>query len=152
MKIYKVQIKLKDITGNLSLIKKCAALVQKYSWGLDYPVKAIDEMRHAEYIVAAFDGNKLIGCASIKRGASPDKIDKNKLWFGNALVLSKYRKHGIFKKTYQKCLAYIRKKNEQIFACTDNIIMVSFLLKNGWKYYRTTKDESGGICLVFKKS
>ena len=146
-----MKIELKIIQKEDPLVEKCAALVQKYSWGLDYPVKTIDEMRHSEYIVTAFDGKKLIGCASIERGASPDKIDNGKLWFGNALVLPKYRRFGIFKKMYQKCLAYVNKKHEPIFACTDNLIMVSFLLKNGWKYHRTTTDESGGICLVFKK-
>ncbi len=146
-----MKIEIKIIQKEDPLVKMCAAVVQKHSWGLDYPVKVIDEMRHSEYLIAAVDGKKLIGCASMGRGASPDKIDNDKLWFGNALILQKYRRFGIFKKMYQKCLTYINKKPGPVFACTENLIMVSFLLKNGWKYYRTTKDESGGICLVFKK-
>lgn len=143
-------VKLKKINKGGPLIEKCAYLVQKYSWGLDYPVKAISEFKRADFIVAALENKELVGCASINRVASPDQIDNGKLWFADAIVLPKYRRLGIFGKMYQKCLAYMKKRREPVFACTNNLIVVSFLLQNGWRYHRSTKDESGGLCLVFR--
>lgn len=143
-------IEIKEISNADKLVKNCAAMVQKYSWGEDFPIKAIDEFRQAECIVVALDNKKLVGCVGINRVASPDKIDNGKLWFADAVVLPRYRKLGIYKKLYAKGLAYVKKLNEVALTCTDNLIMVSFFLESGWQYYRSTRDEGDYFCLVFR--
>ncbi len=142
-------IKIKEIKVKSPLAKKCAGIIQEYSWGDNYPVKAWSELKCARYIIAVFDRKKIVGCSSVTRIASPDKIDNGKLWLANAIVLPNYRKKGIFKLLYNKQFKYAEKYNEPIFSCTSNPVIEKFLLKNRWVLYRITKDESGEMCKVF---
>ena len=143
------KIKIKEIKVKNPLVKECANLIQKYSWGDNYPISAWSELKYAKYIIAVFDRKKIIGCASVTRLASPDNIDNGKLWLANAVVLPNYRKKGIFRLIYNKQLKYVKRYNEPVFSCTSNHVVEKFFLKNRWILYRITKDESGEICKVF---
>src|SRR3989344_5831657 len=139
------KIEIKEIKIKNPLIRKCAEMIQEHSWGLKYPINAWNELKNAEYILAAFDVRKIIGCASVTRVASPDGIDNGKLWFADAVVLPEYRNKGIYKLFYKKRFEYIQKHHEPAFSCTDNSHIEKFFLKKGWRLYRITKDESGGM-------
>jgi len=143
------KIEIKEIKIKNPLIRKCAEMIQEYSWGIKYPVDAWSELKNAEDILAAFYEKKLVGCASVTRVASPDGIDNGKLWFADAVILPDYRDKGIYRLFYKKGLEYIKKHKEPIFSCTDNPRMEKFFLKTGWSLYRTTIDEDGGMCKVF---
>ena len=142
-------LKIKEIKVKDPLVLKCAEMIQEHSWGLKYPINAWSELKNAEYILAAFDVKKIVGCASVTRVASPDGIDNGKLWFADAVVLPEYRNKGIYKLFYKKRFEYIQKHHEPAFSCTDNSHIEKFFLKKGWRLYRITKDESGGMCKVF---
>ena len=131
--------------------KKCAQMIQEHSWGNNYPIDAWEELKESEYIIGCFDDDKIVGLGSISRIASPDKVDNGLLWFAHTVVLPDYRKQGIYETLYEKRLEYVKKRNEGfILTCTDNLIIEKFLLKNKWILYRTTKDESGNFCKIFK--
>ncbi len=133
------------------LLKECAEIIRKYSWGIDYPVDPLEELKKSEYIIGCFDGNNIIGLGAVSYNASPDEIDNGLPWFCCAVVLPEYRKQGIYNTLYEKRLEYIKNKKEKfILTCTDNPLVERFLLKNKWVLYRKTKDESSDICKVFK--
>lgn len=83
-------IAFRKISPKNSIVKECAKMIQKYSWGPDYPVNAWDEIKQSNLLIGAFDEKKLVGCASINKVASPDKIDNSKFWFADAVVLPEY--------------------------------------------------------------
>lgn len=140
----------KEIKKNDPLIEECAYIVQKYSWGFDYPVNPLNELKQAEYIIGCFDGKRIVGFGSITRISSPDGKDNNKPWFADAVVLPEYRNKGIYTELYRKRLSFIKKQKESVlFSCTDNPIIEKFLEKNNWILYRETKDEKGDECKVF---
>ncbi len=138
----------KEIDSTDPLIERCAELVHKYSWGEDYLVRAITELRQNEYTIGAFNGPELIGMLCLNRVASPDNIDNGSLWLADGVVLPEYRKHKIFTFLYGKARDYFLRKNEKVFACTENPVMEKFLLDHDWTFYRETKDEEGGDCKV----
>jgi len=141
----------REISTTEPIAKECAKIIQEYSWGNNYPLDVWEELKESEYIIGCFDNKKIVGLGSVTRVASPDKIDNGLLWFAHTVVLPDYRKQGIYKTLYEKRLEYVKNKNEKfILTCTDNPIIKKFLLKNKWVLYRTTKDESGGVCRVFK--
>lgn len=138
----------KEISLIEPVTQKCAQMIHQFSWGFDYPVDALSELMQAKYIYGCFDGEKLVGCASVTHVASPDGIDNEKPWFADWVVLPEYRRQGIGTLLYKGCMEYL--KNEEIvFSCTDNPLVEKFFLKKGWAFNRITKDESGGTCKVF---
>jgi len=145
-------INIREIKISDSLVAECAKMVRKYSWGEDYPVNPLNELERAKYIIGAFDREKLVGCASVAHSVSPDNIDNEKLWISHAVVLPDYRKKGIFNLLYKKQINYTKKHKGPLLAATDNPIVEKFLLKNGWAFLRTIKDEGGNPGKVFIKS
>ena len=131
-------------------VLKAGELVRTYSWGKDYPVDPADEIRRAEFGVGAWVGDKLVGFAGLSRAASPDGINSRDLWFGYAVVLPAYRRRGVFRRIYDECLRHMRTSSEPVFSCSDNPLMIQFLVRRGWRFVRATKDESGSACLVFE--
>lgn len=142
----------KEISANGEFIKEASNLIQEHSWGLDYPVSALDELKESDFIIGCFDNERLIGLASVNNSASPDKIDNGLPWLAMAVVLPEYRGMGIYKDLYEKRIEYLKNRKERIIlSCTDNKIVKKFLLDRGWTLRRITKDESGGECEVFEK-
>ncbi|MBP6879576.1 MAG: GNAT family N-acetyltransferase [Candidatus Pacebacteria bacterium] len=143
----------KEISINDEFLKEASNLIQEHSWGLDYPVSALDELKESDFIIGCFNNGKLVGLASINNFASPDKIDNGLPWLAAAVVLPEYRGRGIYKDLYEKRIEHLKHKKEKIIlSCTDNKIVKKFLLDRGWKLRRITKDESGGECEVFEKN
>jgi GNAT superfamily N-acetyltransferase len=133
-----------------SALESAGLLVVKFSWGEDYPVTPISEIRAAEFCVGAWVGQMLVGFAAVSRNASPDGLNTGDLWLGYAVVVPKYRNRGIFRRLYRECLSYIKGQSGRIFCCTDNPIMIGFLIRHGWQFHRTTHDDSGAGCIVFE--
>ncbi len=134
------------------LLKKAANLVSEYSWGSDYPVRPIDEIRVAEYCVGALEQNQLVGFGSVGRTFSPDALDNNELWLAHAVVDPEFRNRGVFKRIYDMQMLYAITQPGRILSCTDNPIVSNFFLKNGWKQIRETVDEAGDKSMVFEYS
>lgn len=144
------KVEIKEISKLESdILNKASELISKYSWGYDYPKKPIEEIEKAEYLIGAFCGDNLVGFASVGRGFSPDEENNESLWFSHAIVIPEFRNRGIFKKLYEKQIIYAKKQKGKIFSCTDNPIVKSFFLKNGWKEYRKTKDEASGDTTIY---
>lgn len=141
----------KEITGDKDVLGKASLLVREHSWGFDYPVDPHDELKESDFVIGCFDGNKLVGLASVSRLVSPDKIDNGLPWLASAVISPDYRNNGIYKELYAKRIECLKNKKENlVLTCTDNPIIEKFLLKNGWILRRTTKDESGADCKVFQ--
>lgn len=138
-----------SMSSNITL-QSAGLLVAKFSWGEDYPVAPLTEIRRASFCVGAWVGGALVGFAAVSRYASPDGLNTGDLWFGYAVVTPKYRKRGIFTRLYGECLSYIRPQLGKVFCCTDNPIVISFLVRRGWRFVRATHDESGAECVVFE--
>lgn len=142
----------RDIDANSQSGRECARLIQKYSWGEDYPVNAWDEFKQSEYVIGCFDGDSLVGFANITRVASPDKVDNGLPWLADAVVLPEYRKRGIYAELYKRTMEYLKERAEPlVLACTDNPVIERFFAKHGWQLRRITHDEAGGVCRVFEK-
>lgn len=140
----------RNITKNeTTILNTAASLVSKYSWGSEYPLNPIDEIKNAEYCIGAFNENRLVGFASVGYGFSPDKKDDEKLWLAHAVVEPAFRKQGVFKKLYEMQINYSTSKKDAILTCTDNPIVEIFLQNHGWKKVRDTQDESGSRTTVF---
>lgn len=133
-----------------SALAAASKLVTKYSWGEAYPVSPLAEIKGSEFCVGAWNGKRLIGFSAVNRNASPDGVGNGSLWFGYAVVVPEFRNRGVFRRLYAACLDWIQAVPGDVFACTDNPIMISFLVRHGWQFDRRTHDESGGTCLVFK--
>ncbi len=147
----KEDIEVVDIENmNEKFLDEASELISKYSWGYDYPKKPIEEIKTAEYVVSAFDKDKIIAFATVNKNSSPDGIDNGNLWLAHAVVVPEFRKRGLFTKLYDKQISYAKTQDGKIFACTDNPIVRDFFLKNGWVEYRKTKDEAGETATVFE--
>jgi len=133
-----------------SLLKQAAGLVTTYSWGKDYPVKPIDEIRAAEYRIGALDNDELVGFGAVGRTFSPEGKDNNQLWIGHAVVLPSYRRKGVFTLIYKEQMTYCNKIGGSIFTCSDNPVVTTFLIKERWQKVRETSDESGKKTTIFK--
>ncbi len=143
--------KFKEITNDVHFLKESSKIIREYSWGLDYPVDPLYELKGSDFVIGCFDDDKLIGLASLNRIASPDKIDNGFIWFANSVIVPGYRENGIYTEFYNRRARYIKDSKESIvFTCTDNPIVERFLKKRGWVVRRITKDESGGECKVFE--
>ncbi len=146
-----LEIEIKEISASHEdIITRAAELVSKYSWGIDYPVKPIDEIREAEYLIGAFKNDQLIGFGSVGRAFSPDGTDDSELWLAHAVIVPEYRRIGIFNKIYEMQMSYAKSRSGRILSCTDNPIVEKFFLANGWKKIRDTKDEAGEPSTVFE--
>ncbi|TSC83229.1 MAG: hypothetical protein G01um101419_139 [Parcubacteria group bacterium Gr01-1014_19] len=137
-------------TSDEGTLEAAALLITEYSWGKDYPITPLDELRKSEYCVGAYSGDKLVGFAAINRFASPDGIDSGELWLGYAVVIPEFRERGIYQKLYSHQMTYAEKESGRILSCTNNPIIAKFLLGKGWKEIRKTKDEGGEYCSVFE--
>lgn len=131
-------------------LEAAAALISEYSWGKDYPVNPIGEIKKSEYCAGACAGEKLIGFASVNRSASPDGKDNGELWLGHAVVAPEFRKQGIYQKLYAAQFEHAKKEAGRILSCTSNPIIEKFLLGRGWQEIRKTHDEGGEPCSVFE--
>lgn len=49
------------------IMKQASLLISKYSWGEEYPVKPIDEIKEAHFMVGAFSKKDLVGFASVSK-------------------------------------------------------------------------------------
>jgi len=125
-------------------------LISKYSWGMDYPISPLHEIRQAEYSTGAYIADTLVGFAGVSRHASPDGRDNGELWFGYAVVVPEWRGRGIFRMLYNTCMRYMEASSGRILCCTDNPMVESFILKHGWRMIRKAQDESGAACIVFE--
>ncbi|MCM2339067.1 MAG: GNAT family N-acetyltransferase [Burkholderiales bacterium] len=144
-------MELKEIkSSDIKLLNKATDLISKYSWGHDYPVRPIDEILRADYRIGAMIADELVGFGTVGFGFGPDKLDNDQLWIAHAVVLPKFRQQGIFREIFNAQLSYAKNKNKRIMTCTDNQIIINFLLKNGWKELRQTIDESGKASKVFE--
>jgi hypothetical protein len=86
------KVEVKEITSSdEQFFTEAARLVSKYSWGENYPIRPIDEIRSAEYRVGALRGNRLIGFGSVGRTFSPDAVDNGELWIAHAVVDPTFR-------------------------------------------------------------
>jgi GNAT superfamily N-acetyltransferase len=135
---------------DLKMLTDASFLISKYSWGIEYPVPPLDEIRKAEYCVGAYSADTLVGFAGVSRYASPDGEDCGELWFGYAVVAPEHRGQGVYRMLYDACMKYMRGASGRILCCTDNPIIESFILSHGWHVIRSTHDESGAACLVFE--
>jgi len=144
-----VNITIKELPADDSMIPKCAELIKKHSWGEHYPLPALEELEKAEYIVAAFDGDRVVGCMSLNRHASPDGKDIGKLWLAGAVVHPEYRGQKIFTRLYQRCLKYAQSKKEVMLSCTNCGYIERFITKRGWRYKRDIKDDNNESCRVY---
>jgi GNAT superfamily N-acetyltransferase len=147
------KIEIREIsTSSKELIEHAARLVWQYSWGPDYPVHPIEEMRESEYHIGAFAGEELIGYSGINRLGSPDGVGLGEMWYAYVLVLPAYRKQGIRKRLYDSCLAYALSQPGRILACTDNPSMEKFFHAEGWEKVRVTRDAANDVCTVYEYS
>lgn len=127
-----------------------AEIVRNHSWGEEYPIDPIDELKKSEYILGCFNNKKLVGFGTINRFSSPDGLGNGLPWLSMTVVLPEFRNNGIYRELYEKRLEYLKNLGEKnVFVCTDNMIVENFLLKRNWNVERETKDESGGVCKVF---
>jgi GNAT superfamily N-acetyltransferase len=133
-----------------ALLIDAASLVSRYSWGEDYPVRPIDEIRSAEYRIGVFESDRLVGFGSVGRALSPDALDNEALWLAHVVVAPEFRNRGIFKTIYKHQLSYATSQAGRVLSCTDNPIVAEFYLKNGWKKIRETVDEAGGRSVVLE--
>lgn len=133
-----------------SMLKIASSMISKYSWGVDYPIKPLDEISKAEFCAGAYASGSLLGFAGVSRRSSPDGMNNGELWFGYAVVLPEFRRQGIFQKLYDTCMTYMRSVPGRMLSCTDNLHIKQFLLTHGWHVIRQTHDESGAACLVFE--
>jgi GNAT superfamily N-acetyltransferase len=143
-------IDIREIRDKL-MLSTAGFLVSEYSWGHEYPVNPLDEIRKAEFCVGAYAGNDhLVGFAGVSRFASPDGWENGELWFAYAVVVPEFRQQGIFRRLYEACMSYATAQRGRILSCTDNPIVSSFLLTHGWHLCRTAVDESGIDTEVFE--
>ena len=143
------KIEIKEVADETTLSMACF-LVSEYSWGYDYPVDPVKEIRKAEYRIGAFADEKLVGFSAVSRHASPDHQDNGELWFSYAVVAPEFRGRGIFTSLYDSCLAYAKTVPGRFLSCTDNPIVERFLLAQGWHVSRSTLDESDRSSTVFE--
>ena len=134
------------------MLSQAAGLVSEYSWGRDYPVSPLTEIERAEYCIGAFVNGQLIGFSSVGFAYSPDGADDDQVWFGHGVVVPAFRKQGIFRKMYEKQMAYAKGKFSCVFACSSNPVVQQFLAANGWEEVRETNDEKGDSLIVFRYS
>lgn len=132
------------------MLKTASALIPEYSWGPEYPIPPLDEIRKAEYCAGAYSADMLVGFAGVSRHASPDGQQNGELWLGYAVVVPEFREQGVYRMLYDACMEYVRGATGRILSCTDNPIIETFLLSHGWHVVRATHDESGAPCLVFE--
>ena len=145
------EIEIREIlSSDETILAKAAELITKYSWGPDYPIKPIDEIRRTEYSIGAFRNDQLVGFGSVGRDFSPDGIDNSELWIAHAVIIPEYRRIGIFNKIYEMQMSYAKSQQGRILSCTDNPIVEKFFLANDWKKIREAKDEAGGLSIVFE--
>ncbi len=138
------------LASDQKLLEEAANLVSEYSWGNDYPIQPLDEIRVAEYRAGALKQNHLIGFGTVGRSFSPDTLDNGELWIAHAVVDPEFRNQGVFKRIYDMQLSYAATQPGRILSCTDNPIVSDFFLKNGWKQIRETIDEAGDKSVVFE--
>lgn len=136
--------------SNEQTLQVAADLISEYSWGRDYPVAPIEELRQLEFGAGAFEGDNLVGFAGVSKVGSPDGVDNGQLWFGYTVVKPEFRQRGIYGQLYNSCMGYMRGKPSRKLACTDNPIMEKFLLEHGWREIRKTFDEAGDKIIVFE--
>ncbi len=136
--------------SDTKFIEHAAALVWEYSWGPDYPVHPIEEMRESEYHMGAFASEELVGYSGINRFGSPDRLDNGEMWYAHVFVVPSYRNQGIRQKLYDLCLAYALTQHGRILSCTDNPSMQKFFCERGWKTLRATRDAAGDLCVVYE--
>ncbi len=111
------EIEIRSISlSDTGLVERAAALVWEHSWGPDYPIHPIKEMRESEYHVGAFVDTELVGYSGINRLGSPDRLDQGEMWYAHVLVLPRYRRQGIRKRLYDPCLAYALNQSGRILA------------------------------------
>lgn len=145
------KIETKEIlSSEKQFLEEAARLVSEYSWGKDYPIQPIDEIRVAEYRVGVFDSYQLVGFGTVGRSFSPDSLDNDELWVAHAVVAPEFRKRGLFRELYDRQLAYTKSQEGRILSCTDNPVVEKFFLENDWKEIRKTNDDSGESCVVFE--
>ncbi|MDE2001554.1 MAG: GNAT family N-acetyltransferase [Patescibacteria group bacterium] len=147
----KIEVK-EMLSSDKKFLEEAAALVSEHSWGGEYPVSPIDEIRVAEYCAGATEGDRLVGFGTVGRSFSPDALDNGELWIAHAVVDPAFRNRGIYKKLYDLRLSYALSQAGRILSCTDNPIVAEFFMKHGWKKIRETVDESGDATTVFEYS
>jgi len=131
-------------------LQSAGALIKKFSWGENYPIAPISELQKAELCIGAWVGRIIVGFAAVSRHGSPDGLNVGDLWLGYAVVIPRYRRRRIFTRLYAECLKYVRKATGRVFCCTDNPIIIRFLMRHGWQFIRSSIDESGAKCVVFE--
>lgn len=131
-------------SNEVALLHIAARLVQKHSWGPDYPLEPMTEMSQSELHIGAFVSDELVGYSGVNRSASPDLVDNGELWFVHAVVHPLHRRSKIWQTMYQERLNYAREMPGRILCCTDNPHVESFLLSQGWHENRKTVDVTDG--------
>ena len=148
-----VQTELREIpVANRQEVEFVANLISKHSWGEEYPVHPLSELKAAERIYAAYAGADIVSCVAITRNGSPDGEGNGDLWFGYAVTLDEYRKQGIFTKLYTQATKYAASQPGRLFACTSSEVMDVFFPAHGWQKIRDTKDEQNNDCRVYEYS
>lgn len=130
-----------------------AYFLSKHSWGWDYPIQPISEIRKADFIVGAFNGNEPVGFACVNRLASPDGIDNGQMWLSAWVVVPEWRKRGIGRTLFDKCLRYMESpaREERMLLSTENTEIMDFFLTKGWTLLRdNTLNESGAPTAIFE--
>lgn len=138
-------------------LNECRKLIVNHSWGINYPISPLKELRTAEYIIGGYYYGKLfnltgriIGCSYLSKYASPDGIDNGYPWICGAVVVPELWNKGVFTTMYHLLLRYSEKTHTgNVMACTDNDRVKGFLERRGWKKVRETLDEGNAPCDVY---
>ncbi len=138
---------------DLATLGVWAYFLSKYSWGWDYPLQPINEIRKADYVVGAFALNEPAGFASVNRLASPDGRDNGQMWFSGWVVAPEFRNRRIGAQLYEQCLRYMisPERQQRMLLSTENASLTEVFLRRGWKILRdNTLNESGKPTTIFE--
>lgn len=105
--------------------------------------KAIEQaFRNSQYVVGAFDGEKMVGCVRVLT----DRTLFATIW--NMIVLPEYQKKGIGKMLLEKCLNTYPKLHFFLIADDD---VVGFYEKTGFKLhkYGMYLEKGREVCVIY---
>ena len=101
--------------------------------------------------LAAFDGDRLIGCASAHVEAAPTQAGHGYRLRGMAVVDS-YRNHGIGGRLLTAMEAAVRSAGAEIIWCNGRLMAANFYRRHGWVPVGDEFDLIGIPHLVFTKA